>query len=389
MTLKTFAWCAVVVYSFTMLAFDSADAAELLAAYDMDTFIDNGDPPLNEWIGDELVDISETEDPSNGFIQSGPASLVVDETRPNAPAGNLVFDSGFAGIGSYSLYKPRFDTGTEGFSFALWVKTDSAFDPFAHLVGRGPHSHRVQIHLGRLFLAISDDVNGQFVFPPSFEHFSVGDDEQDDNDDLFFDTLGWSHIAITLNLDNPEDPRVISYLNGQELINIPSLPTCCGPIPNTPVTELVDDPQNRMDMGPDFFDGDGFSSGVDIFSRSSDQADRLPNTRVDDVGYFKGALTPQEVMDLFTGAKSLCDVDVDQCGGGGQAGDLDGDGDVDGSDVLIAQRNEPATNLPIVLANYGAGSSPLMSSLSAVPEPTTLGLCSLALALIGGLRRIR
>jgi len=388
MTIKIFAPIALAIWPLFMFASQSLHSAELLAAYDIDTFIDNGDPALNKWIDDELVDISETEDPSNGFIQSGTATLVVDETRPNAPTGNLVFDSGVIGIGSYSLYRPRFDTGTEGFSFALWMKTESGFDPFSHLVGRGPHSHRIQVHLGRLFLAISDDVNGQVEFPPSFEHFSVGDDEQDDADDLFFDTLGWSHIAITLNLDDPQDPRVISYLNGQELINLESIPTCCGVIPNTPVTELVNDPQNRMDMGPDFFDGDGFSSGVDIFSRSYDQENRLPNTRVDDVGYFKGALTPQEVMDLFTGTKSLCDVDVDRCGGGGEPGDFDGDGDVDGADFFVWQRVPlSSAELDLWKTNYGASTAAAISIVASVPEPSTLGLCSLALAAIGGLRR--
>ena len=143
-------------------------------------------------------------------------------------------------------------------------------------------------------------------------------------------------------------------------------------------------------MGLDFFDGDGFSSGVDIFSRSYDQSNRLPNTRVDDVGYFKGALTPQEVMDLFTGTKTLCDVDVDQCGGGGQQGDLDGDGDVDGNDILLGQRTDPAMNLPIVLANYGANAGTISGALVSaigVPEPTTLGLCSLALVMTGWRRR--
>jgi hypothetical protein len=55
----------------------------------------------------------------------------------------------------------------------------------------------------------------------------------------------------------------------------------------------------------------------------------------------------------------------------GSAGDFDGDGDVDGRDLLVWQRNPSVGNLADWQANFGIGS---LSAVSAVPEPTSLFL---------------
>jgi hypothetical protein len=57
-------------------------------------------------------------------------------------------------------------------------------------------------------------------------------------------------------------------------------------------------------------------------------------------------------------------------------GDFDLDGDVDGRDFLIWQRNPSVGNLGDWQANYGAGS---LSASTAVPEPSAF-----VLALLGG-----
>ncbi|MGI9429591.1 MAG: lamin tail domain-containing protein [Bythopirellula sp.] len=63
--------------------------------------------------------------------------------------------------------------------------------------------------------------------------------------------------------------------------------------------------------------------------------------------------------------------------------DLDNDGDVDGIDFLEIQRTNP-TLIPEWEAQYGGGS---LSAVSAVPEPTTLAMCGLALAVAPWMRR--
>ncbi|MEQ8616592.1 MAG: BNR repeat-containing protein [Lacipirellulaceae bacterium] len=60
-------------------------------------------------------------------------------------------------------------------------------------------------------------------------------------------------------------------------------------------------------------------------------------------------------------------------------GDFDGDGDVDGADFLAWQRDTIVGNLADWQANYGTQAQ-LLSSATAVPEPSSLILLSLALA---------
>jgi hypothetical protein len=76
----------------------------------------------------------------------------------------------------------------------------------------------------------------------------------------------------------------------------------------------------------------------------------------------------------------------------GPAGDLDGDGDVDGNDFLVFQRGFPttynATDLANIRANFGAHSA--TAAAGAVPEPNCLELALLlALGSGGGWRRER
>ncbi|QEG34327.1 PEP-CTERM sorting domain-containing protein [Bythopirellula goksoeyrii] len=62
-------------------------------------------------------------------------------------------------------------------------------------------------------------------------------------------------------------------------------------------------------------------------------------------------------------------------------GDFDGDGDVDGNDLLVWQRDSTVGNLAEWHSKYG--SPPLASTILAVPEPSTLLL--LSLAALGGI----
>jgi hypothetical protein len=72
----------------------------------------------------------------------------------------------------------------------------------------------------------------------------------------------------------------------------------------------------------------------------------------------------------------------------GPAGDLDGDGDVDGNDFLVFQRGFPATytaaDLANIRANFGAHSA--AAAAGAVPEPTSCGMLIMAAAILFAVR---
>jgi hypothetical protein len=71
----------------------------------------------------------------------------------------------------------------------------------------------------------------------------------------------------------------------------------------------------------------------------------------------------------------------------GIAGDFDNDGDVDGRDFLVWQRNPSVGNLSDWQLNYGT-TGPLTASSTAVPEPGTLCFAAMCL-LMGAVRRNR
>jgi hypothetical protein len=81
---------------------------------------------------------------------------------------------------------------------------------------------------------------------------------------------------------------------------------------------------------------------------------------------------------------------VTYVGGGGQAGDFDADGDVDGRDFLVWQRGfgttHNATTLATWRANFGAGSA--TAAAGAVPEPSSVMLV-LTAGLMAAWRRSR
>ena len=72
--------------------------------------------------------------------------------------------------------------------------------------------------------------------------------------------------------------------------------------------------------------------------------------------------------------------------GPGLAGDFDGDGDVDGNDFLVWQRDLGVGALADWQNNYGAG-SPLSASAQAVPEPGVASMLLLSCGVLLGMRR--
>ena len=70
-------------------------------------------------------------------------------------------------------------------------------------------------------------------------------------------------------------------------------------------------------------------------------------------------------------------------GGGGLDGDFDGNGKVNGLDLLLWQINPGVGSLTDWRNNYGAMASLSASSAAAVPEPTTLAMLLVTLITVG------
>jgi fibronectin-binding autotransporter adhesin len=68
-------------------------------------------------------------------------------------------------------------------------------------------------------------------------------------------------------------------------------------------------------------------------------------------------------------------------------GDFDQDGDVDGRDLLVWQRNTSVGNLADWQTNYGFGTGPLTADTTAVPEPTGIVLVAMAGLFVAARRR--
>ena len=89
-----------------------------------------------------------------------------------------------------------------------------------------------------------------------------------------------------------------------------------------------------------------------------------------------------------TGAEEITGA-IEYLTAGGQAGDFDGDGDVDGTDFLLWQRTDgSSTGLSDWENSYGTPGGSL-SAVATVPEPNTLLLCTLSLLRLATIRNRR
>ncbi len=86
---------------------------------------------------------------------------------------------------------------------------------------------------------------------------------------------------------------------------------------------------------------------------------------------FNRPTNPAQATDFYIRSIEISDASI--------AGDFDMDGDVDGRDFLLWQRNTSVGNLADWQTNFGAG-GPLTATLGAVPEPTSLLLVGAGLA---------
>ena len=72
------------------------------------------------------------------------------------------------------------------------------------------------------------------------------------------------------------------------------------------------------------------------------------------------------------------------------SGDFDDDGDVDGADFLYWQLNDGSeSNLDLWQATFGNDASPMTAASTGVPEPSTVALLAMGLAVVVTRRRVR
>lgn len=132
--------------------------------------------------------------------------------------------------------------------------------------------------------------------------------------------------------------------------------------------------------------GGYFSSadGTTDYTEGSTVSAMFGGTRYDWTITYSGNITwsdpDNSVVDTITGAGTGVDVVLMGLGSEsvGTPGDFDGDGDVDGNDYLLWQRDPAVGNLSDWQANFPGA---LQANLGAVPEPASLALLGAAAAL--------
>lgn len=97
--------------------------------------------------------------------------------------------------------------------------------------------------------------------------------------------------------------------------------------------------------------------------------------------------TTQDVVGRYSTQDGLINLFNVEYSTAGLAGDFDNDGDVDGRDFLVWQRNPGVGDLADWQANYGMSS--IMAATTNVPEPTAIVLLGFGLGAVTGLRRSR
>lgn len=172
--------CVVIAFSH-----HHVEAATLLAGYDMDTNTGTS-------AGAAVSDISGAGVALDAVLQAT-ATVIVDGMCPGASATNEVLSIGSGGLGAFSAYDGRLDTGSDGFTFVAWVKHSNLAN-FQQVVGRGPFAERIFNDNGAYALAVSNSNLGGFQF--------IGATPNGNNDGQ------WHHVAVSLDLGDPADPRV-------------------------------------------------------------------------------------------------------------------------------------------------------------------------------------
>lgn len=164
----------------------------------------------------------------------------------------------------------------------------------------------------------------------------------------------WYHLAITRTATDAE-LWIAAETGPYELVDAISGADFAGPDGRIEVAEPA-----------------AYSIGRGMFDNAvADWADAL----IDEVRISDVALTPDQF--LFVAAEDP-----------GQAGDFDGDGDVDGNDFLVFQRGVPTygmAELNDIKNNFGAGGA--VAAAGAIPEPSTSLLA--AFGVVGAATRRR
>lgn len=112
----------------------------------------------------------------------------------------------------------------------------------------------------------------------------------------------------------------------------------------------------------------------DVIARYDDQTFNF-TTSTDAIGTFYVGYRESSLVDASATTIGPPIFDLYEAASG-IAGDFDEDGDVDGNDFLVWQRNTAVGDLSDWQTNYGQG-APLSAAAGAVPEPATGLLCLL------------
>jgi hypothetical protein len=297
----------------------------------------------------------------NGWAPYANRGLADSSLQPQQ--GNFTFDTGFEA--DYGMLFRR-GAGTFDFDFAQMNQTASPADELVGIFG-GPETGAAPNLSG------NSGNNSGTAYGVAFDNSNTagisGGTGLADQTAAAAVTTG-IEIAIPMSaLGNPTgDIKVSAFINGANHDYVSN--QFLGGLTTTPANNLGSDGAGNFLFADKNLDGN-LDSADDY---DGNLTDGFMNTGSDALGV--GLVN----LNNFAGNQYFTVSNV-----AAPDGDFDNDGDVDGRDFLLWQRGQSDTALsPTDLANWQAeyGNGPL-TSITAVPEPNSLALLSLAAAACG------
>ncbi|HMO83399.1 MAG TPA: hypothetical protein PKC18_00615 [Lacipirellulaceae bacterium] len=286
----------------------------------------------------------------SGFGEQLDALLAADASIVNDPQRGAVLQTGSAGLGATTLWGDKLEV-TQSWTLSAWLKTTSG-GAFEHLVGRAGVGPRIMNHWGLAGVSFTQMEDNTIGFPaPDFGdevvNFGPGGPPGGDGE--------WHHMLVTWNHETRE---FWGYYDGET-----------GPsADNGRMTSRQTVVTHEGPPGLPFQIGGNPNVG----------GERLRNSLIDDVAFWRGYATQEVAQGLFDGTYTIYDAPIVFPGGPSLIADVNGDGVVDGADFLIIQRTDMDQLLPAWIQEYGMSSA--TASFAAVPEPASLLLILAGLA---------